>query len=296
MLQTNHLLVINTHNRLKCLTQLLTHIQSFDDIFEEILVICDSGINYFDLVKSNLDLFSVGSSKYKLIRLNSLGGAEARNHIIRNKYVFNFDFVSFCDDDDLPFRIKFEKAENILSKKDDKLIGYSPSYIRNYGKISKKIISKNTLLNFDKIKINNDIGGFSFVTIKTKFLKGINLIPRDLKSNQDWYLWMSILHKYKNSYFYKDSEVGLVYDDNRGVDNRLTLNSNNMRSTYSFYNYCKSDFDHDNESVLGYYYFKYLREKKILDVLRSPLLKAPYLTKKHYLSLIKINFIERIFL
>jgi hypothetical protein len=292
---TTHLLVINTHNRLGTLMQLLSHVQSFDDLFEEILIICDSDDQYYYSTKCLLDLFSIGSNKYKLIQLNCVGGAEARNNIIRNGYVFKFNLVSFCDDDDLPFRVKFESAQkNIINKKD--IVGYSPSYIRNYGKVSRKIISKKKFINLDDILKNNDLGGFSFVTLKTKYLNDINLIPVDLKSNQDWYLWMSILYKHKNVSFYKDIEVGLVYDDDRKRKTRLTLDSNNISSTYAFYKYCKSHFNHDNENVLGYYYFKYLRQKDLFDLIKSPLLKNPYLQKKHVISLIKIHFIERIFL
>lgn len=292
---TKHLLVINTHNRLGTFGQLLSHVQSFDDLFEEILIICDSDDQYFASIKNLVDLFSVGSNKYKLIQLKCVGGAEARNYIIRNDYVFKFDFVSFCDDDDLPFRVKFESAKKILLKEKD-IVGYSASYIRNYGKISREIISKNKYINFDELIKNNDLGGFSFVTLKTIYLKEINLIPVDLNSNQDWYLWMSILYKHKKFSFFKDMEVGLVYDDDRRKKARLTLNSSNIASTYAFYKYCKNHFNHDNENVLGYFYFKYLRQMGLFDLIKSPLLKNPYLNKKHIISLIKINFIERLFL
>ena len=293
-MQKTHLLIINTHNRVRDFTRLLGHIISYDNLFDKIIIICDSKVEYYNQIHHITEHLSKGANHYELIHLHLVGGAESRNYLIRNELVFNYDLVSFCDDDDIPFKSRFIAAEEVLYKNNN-LMGYAPSYIRHYGPFSKKIISSKKTIGFEELKQNNDLGGFSFLTIKTKYLKNINLIPCELKSNQDWFLWLSMSHKYQSKFFFKDDLVGLVYNDNR-IRDRLTLNPKNTKSTLDFYKFCTDMFGFDNEAAIRYFYYKFLRKKKTLFVLRFLIFKKSYLKKKHYVSLIKNIFFERLFL
>lgn len=291
----SHILIITTHNRLKLFKRLISHISSYDNLFDEIYIICDSNIEYYGEIKKIIDTFSIGCSKYKITHLKNMGGAKARNYLIQNNYIFNFDYVSFCDDDDLPFKIKFERALINLEDENDNIIGYTSSYVRNYGNHSKIIKTKKNKIFYSDIRKNNDIGGFSFITLKTKFLKNIRPIPEKLKSNQDWFLYMELLFKNKKKYFLKDDLIGLIYDDSRN-SSRLTQNYENLNSTYYFYEVCKEYFQDDNQYILSQFYYKFLKNKKILQIIYFYLNNKQLMSGRHYFSILKNKFYVWIFL
>ena len=99
-------------------------------------------------------------------------------------------------------------------------------------------MEKNILFNKNKIYINdivknNNIGGFSFVTLNSNYLNHSCIIPKELKSNQDWFLWIKLLFDNKSNFFYKDSLIGLIYNDEKKKE-RLTNKPHNIKSTYDF--------------------------------------------------------------
>ncbi len=288
-----HLLVINTHNRINEFSTLLSHIKSYDQIFEKIIIICDSDKNYYDLVQNCIKKFYEGNKfKIDLIHLNNVGGADARNYIFKNEIFKLYNFLSFCDDDDIPYLNKFVYAENYLKKNND-CLAYSCSYFRDYGSFGKKIHFKKKKVFFDNILLNNDIGGFSFVTLNTKYLTKNLEIPVNLNSNQDWFLWIKLLFINKKKYFFKDSYIGLVYNDSRSND-RLTNDLKNIESTFFFYKVCKINFDIEIESVLTYFYYKIFKNKNLSFFLFYVLFRENTFRfkKRHIKSLLKNYFIK----
>jgi len=280
-----HQLVINTHKRFNSFTRLLSHVKSYDYIFKRILIIVDSDIHYYKKIKKYVDAVSSGcNKKYYTKHLLNVGGAAARNYAINN-IEDDIEFISFCDDDDLPFKLKYTNAIKFL-KKNNFCIGYSCSYVRDYGIYTKKIIDEKKIY-FHDILNNNDVGGFSFVTLKVQNLKGLK-IPVILKSNQDWYLWISLLNINRKFYIYKDQKIGLLYNDIRN-SGRLTTNKNNISSTYIFYKIIEEKFNLSLDSIINYYYYKILRQKSFfflvrLIIVNNKTLKIP---RKHINSLLK---------
>tara|TARA_Y100001958_G_scaffold159888_1_gene163973 strand:+ start:11553 stop:12461 length:909 start_codon:yes stop_codon:yes gene_type:complete len=294
-----HLLVINTHNRLKDFTRLISHVCSYDNLFNSIIIVVDSDKNYYNEIKRILYSFTLGCNKYRLLYLNNEGGANARNIIFKRKYYKNFKYLSFCDDDDIPFKNRFIEAEKFLENNKN-CIGFSTSYIRDYGLFTKKIIFKPTNFYFKDIILNNDIGGFSFVTLNTKFCKSSFKIYEKLRSNQDWYLWLSFLKTNPNCFMYKSSILGLVYNDNRNED-RLTLSKSNINSTYLFYLIVSKEMNIKIDSALSYFYYKCLRNYTITNLIKAFIYnrKTLNLNNKHIISLFKnvfFNKLQRLFL
>ena len=199
----SHLLVINTHNRLIDFSRLMTHVKSFDYIFNSILIISDSDIDYFLKVKQYVnDLFKGVDKLIEFVNLDNVGGASARNYIIKNNIYKKYDFISYCDDDDIPLKEKFISAEKYLLQHTD-CIGYSCSYYRDYGLIGKNILFNKNKIYINDIVKNNNIGGFSFVTLNSNYLNHSCIIPKELKSNQDWFLWIKLYLIINQTFFIK---------------------------------------------------------------------------------------------
>lgn len=290
----SHLLVINTHNRLIDFSRLMTHVKSFDYIFDSILIISDSNIDYFLKVKQYVnDLFKGVNQLIEFANLDNVGGASARNYIIEKKIYKKYDFISYCDDDDIPLKEKFISAEKYLLQNTN-CIGYSCSYYRDYGLLGKNILFNKSKIYINDIVKNNNIGGFSFVTLNAGFLDHSCVIPNELKSNQDWFLWIKLLFDNKSNYFYKDSLVGLVYNDEKTKD-RLTNKPNNIKSTYDFYIICKKMFDIELNSALSYFYYKIIKSLTFKDFVKIVFINRKHLNikTKHVISLLK-NFIIKI--
>ena len=290
----SHLLVINTHNRFIDFTRLMTHVKSFDYIFDSVLIISDSSIDYFFKVKQYVnDLFKGVDQLIEFVNLNNVGGASARNYIIEKNIYKKYDFISYCDDDDIPLKEKFISAEKYLEQNPN-CIGYSCSYYRDYGLFGKNITFNKSKIYLNDIVKNNNIGGFSFVTLNTVFLDHSCLIPNELKSNQDWFLWIKLLFDNESNFFFKDSLVGLIYNDEKTKD-RLTNKPHNIKSTYDFYILCKKKFDIELSSALSYFYYKVIKSLTFMNFVKIIFRNRKYLNirTKHIVSLLK-NFIVKI--
>lgn len=263
---SNHRLAIATHNRLAEFRRLLSHVRSYDQIFANILIVVDGDFDYYEKIQKVVSDFCSGSSNYELFHSNQVGGAAVRNHMISTSVERNYELLSFLDDDDIPYKHKFVKAEQVLSSRNN-CIGYATGYYRYYGGFGRRITSRDRKIGLEECLRNNDIGGFSFVTLNLKMLAESIIIPIELKSNQDWFLWLAILRKHAGSYFWKEgSSIGLVYSDIRKGQDRLTLNSSNLSSTIVFYEILKAEHGLDLDSAIDYFYYKYLRQKNLLSV------------------------------
>lgn len=282
----NHLLVINTHDRIKEFRRLLTHIISYDNLFDKVLIIADSTLDYAESVKLLVYEMTIGSFKYQVKHLDCLGGASARSLVFKDGLYKNYKYLSFCDDDDIPFKSRFQRAELQLDN-NPRAIGYSCSYIRHYGALTKKISSSGKI-DYNTILKNNDIGGFSFVTLKSEYLTNELIIPENLKSNQDWYLWIKMLNVNRDKHFVKDADIGLVYNDKRDI-NRLTLSPKNFESTVLFDYILQEEFSINLPSVKRYVYYKYLRSKPIFYTLKAIVLNRQILliNRRVMVSLLK---------
>ena len=169
-------------------------------------------------------------------------------------------------------------------------IGYSCSYYRDYGLIGKNIIFNKNKIYINDIVKNNNIGGFSFVTLNSNYLNHSCIIPKELKSNQDWFLWIKLLFDNKSNFFYKDSLIGLIYNDEK--KKRLTNKPHNIKSTYDFYIISKKMFDIELNSALSYFYYKIIKNLTFIDFVKIIYNNRKHLNikTKHIMSLFK-NFI-----
>jgi hypothetical protein len=297
----SHRLTIATHNRLSDFRRLLTHIRSYDQLFDNILVVVDGDSNYFSEIQRNISEFCNGCSKYEVFHSNQIGGAAVRNYMIQDSRIKNYDYLSFLDDDDLPLKQKFIHAVKYLEA-NAACVGYTCGYYRYYGRFGRRIISPNKKIRLTECQTNNDIGGFSFVTLNLQLFNDSIRIPDNLKSNQDWYLWIAILKMQPNSYFWKEGNlVGLVYNDMRSRQDRLTLKSSNLSSTYDFYSLLKKEYGLELSSAIDYFYYKHLRNKNFFSfILAIKYNKSIYrLSTRHWRSLvinILYNGVKRLFL
>lgn len=298
---SSHRLTISTHNRLSDFRRLLTHIRSYDQLFDNILVVVDGDFSYLQEIKNTISNYCSGCSKYDVFHSNQIGGAAVRNFMIQDSKIKNYDYLSFLDDDDLPLKPKFTHAIKYLEDNKD-CVGYTCGYYRYYGQFGRRIISPNKKIGLSECQINNDIGGFSFVTLNLPLCNDSIRIPDNLKSNQDWFLWLAILKMRPNSYFWKQGElVGLVYNDIRSRKDRLTLKSTNLSSTYDFYLLVRKEYGLELSSAIDYYYYKHLRKMNFLNlILAIRHNKSIYrLSNRHWRSLIKnilYNGVKRLFL
>ncbi|MDA7805101.1 glycosyltransferase family 2 protein [Schleiferiaceae bacterium] len=267
---------------------MMTHVKSFDYIFGSIHVIVDSKTEYYLKARQYVsDLFRGSDQLIELVHLDNVGGAAARNYIVENRIYMDFDYISYCDDDDIPLMEKFIYAEQYLSK-NSSCVGYTCSYYRDYGSTGKSVRFEKSRIYYNDIVQNNDIGGFSFVTLNTQFLNDSCVIPKELRSNQDWFLWIKLLFDYRTNYFYKDSFIGLVYSDDK-KKHRLTTLPDNKKSTYLFYNLCERMFNVRLESALAYFYYKAMRDLEFRYLLKTILINRRNLKlqSKHVISLFK---------
>jgi len=170
--------------------------QSYSNI--EIIIVDDSPTDDVNRKEVENRIATIQDNRVKYIRHEcNKGACEARNTGIRNS---NGRYIAFLDDDDewLPNKLELQ-----VMKFTDQQVGlvYCDSYtiyIKDNDK-QNKCIRANRVNGwvYDKLIIENFIGSTSFVLIKREVFGTCGLFNADMKSAQDYEMWLRISKKYK---------------------------------------------------------------------------------------------------
>lgn len=194
--------IITTYRRpFKILTKALNSVIGQTHKNLEIIIVDDN--SEFDLyrqeIEENVNKIKDDRIKY-LKHMNNKGACQARNTGILNS---TGKYIAFLDDDDewLP-----EKVEMQLEKFADKKVGlvYCDSYTINI--LKKRNINKTVRANrisgmvYDQLILNNFVGSTSFVMVSKESLEKCGLFNENLKSAQDYELWLRIARNFKVDY------------------------------------------------------------------------------------------------
>lgn len=170
--------------------------QSYSNI--EIIIVDDSPTDDVNRKEVENRIATIQDNRVKYIRHEcNKGACEARNTGIRNS---NGRYIAFLDDDDEWLSNKLELQ---IMKFTDQQVGlvYCDSYsiyIKD-NDIQHKHKRANRVKGwvYDKLIIENFIGSTSFVLIKREVFGTCGLFNSDMKSAQDYEMWLRISKKYK---------------------------------------------------------------------------------------------------
>jgi len=209
--------------------------QSYTNI--EVIVVDDSPSSFQDRDRIKRQVGEISDDRIIYIQHEfNQGACAARNTGIRNA---KGDFIAFLDDDDewLPDKLKLQ-----LDRMRETGAGlvYCASYTITLqdGKEIKKTIRNNTISGwvYDKLIINNFIGSTSFVLLKREVLESCGGFNNEMKSAQDYELWLRISKKYKVNYVGTPLVNYYVHENERistNIDNKIDglekLNELNMK-------------------------------------------------------------------
>jgi glycosyltransferase involved in cell wall biosynthesis len=255
----NITVVIPTYNRKKNLLEALNSVVSQSYAPIEILIIND---NKYPIFISN---------KSHLIRVINSGGEKGAS-FCRNIGIIESmgDYIAFLDDDDLWTSNYLMKISNIINLNQVQFI--STSYSTFIIFLGKFIKLKQFFPNQKLIYKQNSMFGCSCMVVSRKLLVKIGMFDTELKSCQDWDLWIRLIQSEKN---YKLNEEPLV----------LYQRHFSPSITKSFEN-----------RYLGIrrFYFKHksLLDRKILDQL---LISRYAINTKNYITLVMCKSPVKIF-
>lgn len=167
----------------------------------ELIIVDDSPENYEqrEVIKKRIEEIEDNRIKYIQHSINK-GACAARNTGINNS---KGNIIMFLDDDDEWLRDKIELQVKALSEKNADFAYCSyKNIIESNNKSRERIISRfyNDSIFFEKLMGENFIGSVSFVAIKKKCFEKCGLFNEELKSCQDWDMWIRVLSQYKVCY------------------------------------------------------------------------------------------------
>lgn len=197
-------IVMPTHNRSDFLMEAVNSVLKQTYTNWELFIIADACTdNTSDVIKPYL--------KDKRIHFynseKNLGGAGARNYGMN---LIGGNYVAFLDDDDVWLPKKLEVQLNFLIEHTETALVYC-NFSQWFSSGKKKEIAMRNSVTYDDLLVLNLIGSFSFVMLKMSKLNE-SRIDSELKSAQDWDLWLKVL---------KDSkEIGRNCNENL-VDYRI---------------------------------------------------------------------------
>ncbi|ADI75105.1 glycosyl transferase family 2 (plasmid) [Methanohalobium evestigatum Z-7303] len=189
--------IIPTYNRSQTVSKTIKSVlnQTYQD-FEIIIVDDNSSDNTEFIIKS----FSHFDSRVKYIKHNKNKGApEARNTGIKNS---KGDYIALLDDDDEWFPQKLEKQVKLFAKESDDIglihCGYEKIDENGNILIPKKKLKETGNMFYELLESN--IIGSPTNLIRSECFKKIGYCDVQLKSCQDWDLWIRISKHYKINY------------------------------------------------------------------------------------------------
>lgn len=181
-------IIIPTKNRLQFLTRAIQSVFKQTYLNWELIIIDDASAD--DSARHLVEGFS--QAKHKITyqkNETSVGGAAARNIGIA---LAQGDILAFLDDDDEWLPEKLERQIDILKHKPTiGLVGCDYFFIDRHHQ--KKLVKTPRNINFEALLIENYLGSFSFVMVRKKLLDKYGLLRKDMKSFQDWELWLRLI-------------------------------------------------------------------------------------------------------
>lgn len=175
--------IIPTHNRAEMLRRAVTSVQRQDYRKLEIIIVADNCTDDTRDVVASFDDFRI----IYLPIVKSVGGAQARNFGLD---VAKGEYIAFLDDDDEWYEHKLSSQVHLLDASPGAAM-VSCNFNLYDGETDKplafpQVVTLNDLL------YENACGSFSFCMTKRQFVQDLK-INADLKSHQDWDLWIKIL-------------------------------------------------------------------------------------------------------
>jgi glycosyltransferase involved in cell wall biosynthesis len=247
--------IIPTHNRKKMLLKALDSVlnQTYKNL--EILIIDD-----FSIDSTNLLMKSIDDNRIKYIQLlSNVGGAEARNIGIR---AAKGEYISFLDDDDEWFENKIKEQVSVLKNRDDVAIVSSNYFLSNGNKDILNQCSISEIL-LDDLLYSNYCGSFSFCMTKKNYIQNL-FINNDLKSCQDWDLWLKVLMTTKLKSIVINKPLVRYYI---GHENKLTNNFKNSYFSYLIFLRYYWGFMNSNQKNYNLYKLTKMKRKFIYNQL-----------------------------
>lgn len=165
----------------------------------ELIIVLDS---YPDSKVNNLSLLFNKDKRLKLLKGNKLGGAKARNIGIDSA---RGDYIAFLDDDDLWKKTKLEEQVKCFNNNPNAILVYCDINLKYEDKLIP--VKKKEKVILEDLLLNNFIGSFSFVMIKKTQLR----INPNMRSLQDWYLWLKIMEKNRDKYCVNTNTILVDY-------------------------------------------------------------------------------------
>lgn len=182
----------------------------------ELIIVDDNSKEFTNKVDIQSNIKKLNDSRVKYIQHeNNQGACAARNTGIKNS---KGNYIAFLDDDDewLPRKIEYQ-----LQKFSDENVGlvYCDSYtitIKNNKEISKDVRSHRISgMVYGELIKRNFIGSTSFALVKKQALDTCGIFNNQLKSAQDYELWLRISNVYKVDYVSNPLVNYYVHDGER---------------------------------------------------------------------------------
>lgn len=181
--------VIPTHNRLALLKDAIATVRAQSWPNWEIIIVND---NSTDSTASFLKSESKIDQRIKYLNNpKSLGGAGSRNAGVE---LALGPYISFLDDDDLWAPDKIERQVNLLKTQND-ASAVSCSFSEEYPSGKKKVRLVKSLGSDQEILKSNKLGGASMCLALKSTLDEIGGFDSQLRSGQDWDLWIKLNRK-----------------------------------------------------------------------------------------------------
>lgn len=214
----------------------------------ELIVINDAPHEYKirEEIKELLENYNMIPITY-FIHEKNMGACQARNTGIEKA---RGNLVAFLDDDDEWLPTKLEKQYELMKKEDVDLVYCSHYEINKNQKV--KLVEEQLAINkkigndFERLLCENYIGSTSYPLIKLEVIKRVGGFNTDLKSSQDYELWLRITKEFNIAYL---NEPLVKYYITSGSI------SDNMENKIQGFNYILNKFK--NEYKSNKYIFNY---------------------------------------
>lgn len=229
--------IIPTYKRYPCIVNRAIQgaiNQTYKNI--EIIVVDDSPIDFEGRILIENMIKTINDSRIRYIKhSNNMGACAARNTGITES---KGEYLAFLDDDDEWMPTKLEKQLALMSEPNVGLVYCIQKIINDSTKVETISLEKRYSGKvFDKLIINNFIGSTSFVLIRRVCIDECGLFNVNMKSAQDYEMWLRIAKKYKVTYV---DEPLVIYHIHSGE--RISTNPYNKIQGLELLNSYYSDY------------------------------------------------------